>query len=119
MGRKDLLAEIPDGNTLAKNVLLQAVLETENNVYEDVEESVNSNILITPKGIPRNDVTITRVEKIGPKVSHSVELSTSLVKKAKKVLPAPGTIELGETKNVKNSAGKIYTLPPPGNPWGP
>ena len=113
--KKDLLAEIPESNTLAKNVLLQAVLETENNAHGDVEESIKSNIIVTPKGAPRNDITITRVEKVvnvGPKVSHSVELSTPLVKQSKTVLPAPGSVALGETKEVKNSAGKIYTLPP-------
>merc|ERR1719400_907911 len=42
----NLLAEHAGGNNLANKVLLQAVLETENNVGGDVEESVRSQIII-------------------------------------------------------------------------
>ena len=62
----NLLAEHDGGNDLAKKVLLQAVLETENNVGGDVEESIRSQIFITPKGLPKKDIEVTKVEKILP-----------------------------------------------------
>ena len=53
----NLLAEHAGGNNLANKVLLQAVLETENNVGGDVEESVRSQIFITPHGERKKDAT--------------------------------------------------------------
>ena len=105
-------------NSVANKVLLQAVLETENNVGGDVEESIQSQIVITPKGTPQNGITVTRVEKIGSEVISSKKIAdkSNGVSVKKIVLPAPGSVKLRQSES-RSSTGdgkpkKIYTLPP-------
>ena len=105
-------------NSVANKVLLQAVLETENNVGGDVEESIQSQIVITPKGTPQNGITVTRVEKIGSEVISSQKIAdkSNGVSVKKIVLPAPGSLKLRQPES-RSSTGdgkpkKIYTLPP-------
>ena len=105
-------------NSVANKVLLQAVLETENNVGGDVEESIQSQIVITPKGTPQNGITVTRVEKIGSEVISSQKIAdkSNGVSVKKIVLPAPGSVKLRQSESrsstVDGKPQKIYTLPP-------
>ena len=111
-----LLTEHSAVNTVANKVLLQAVLETENNVGGDVEESVRSQVVITPRGLRKPGITISRVEKVGPKANTPKISSTFLEATTPKItLPAPGSIKLKQAE-IRRSDGSssrtLYTLPP-------
>merc|ERR1712223_1923366 len=114
----NLLAVHDGGNDLAKKVLLQAVLETENNVGGDVEETIRSQIIITPKGLPKKDIEVTNVEKIlpSPNVIVSKESSeSSKISTRKIVLPVQGSVQLRQAEIRSSNGGsprKVYTLPP-------
>ena len=114
--QNSLPAEDSGVNSLANKVLLQAVLETENNVGGDVEESIRSQIFITPKSLPNNDITISRVEKVGPNTAAQKASATSNeVSTRKIVLPAQGSVQLRQAEIRSDNDGgsrKVYTLPP-------
>ena len=115
----NLLAENAGGNNLANKVLLQAVLETENNVGGDVEESVRSQIIITPKGLPKKDLEEGKAQKIlsSPNVIETRKESSesSKISTRKIVLPTQGSVQLRQAEIRGSNEGnsrKIYTLPP-------
>lgn len=116
--QNDLLADDAGVNTVANKVLIQAVLETENNVDGDVEESIRSQVFITPKSFPQNDITISRVEKTisSPDVDSPNPFSKSnQISSRKIVLPAKESVQLrkAESRSLrKNNPRKIFTLPP-------
>jgi len=115
----NLLAEHAGGNNLANKVLLQAVLETENNVGGDVEESVRSQIFITPHGERKKDATEEAAQKIGPSPNvietRKESSESSKISTRKIVLPAQGSVQLRQAEVRSSNGGnsrKIYTLPP-------